>query len=353
MEDCLNKEKQCSDLCCRSQRIYVRLQDEVSRTIFTQRVLYSMTKNPEFIKDIVKTTPEGKWFCDFMTKNDNFFLFGGGYYGRAIVKDWKKSFKGIVDNNNNLWGKTVCGIPVEPPDILKNVPKDVNVLITTRLYFQEIKSQLLDIGVSEAQIINIGEIQNKMTERMYFDLPQLSHDNEEAFVDVGAFDGTNTLDFIRWSGDFSHCYCLEADETNIKKCEKKLSRYIETGKVSIISKAAWSENTILRFSQNTDVGSCISDSGETEIKAEAVDNILDGKHISFIKMDIEGAELRALYGCRNIIQRQKPKLAISVYHKAQDIVSLADFILSLNPDYKLYLRHYTITEWDTVLYAIP
>ena len=74
--------------------------------------------------------------------------------------------------------------------------------------------------------------------------------------------------------------------------------------------------------------------------------------ITHIKMDIEGAELNALKGAKNIIQRDTPILAICVYHKIQDFVEIPNYILSLVPDYKLYLRHHNISGTETVLYAI-
>lgn len=69
-------------------------------------------------------------------------------------------------------------------------------------------------------------------------------------------------------------------------------------------------------------------------------------------MDIEGAELKALEGARECILKYSPRLAICIYHKAEDIYEIGNYILSLNPDYKLYIRHYTTCMWETVLYAI-
>ncbi len=51
-------------------------------------------------------------------------------------------------------------------------------------------------------------------------------------------------------------------------------------------------------------------------------------------MDIEGAELEALKGAREIIVRDRPKLAISIYHNAEDYVEISAYIKSLVPDYK-------------------
>ena len=74
--------------------------------------------------------------------------------------------------------------------------------------------------------------------------------------------------------------------------------------------------------------------------------------MTFIKMDIEGAELEALRGAESIIRKQRPKLAICVYHKPEDIWTIPMYILSLQNDYRLFLRHYSFGDTETVLYAI-
>lgn len=68
-------------------------------------------------------------------------------------------------------------------------------------------------------------------------------------------------------------------------------------------------------------------------------------------MDIEGAGESALRGCAETIKKYKPKLAICVYHKPEDIFEITEYILYLNPDYKLWLRHYTNLVNETVLYC--
>ena len=69
-------------------------------------------------------------------------------------------------------------------------------------------------------------------------------------------------------------------------------------------------------------------------------------------MDIEGAEKKALMGAKTLIRKFKPKLAISVYHKRDDIWEIPKLILSINPEYRFFLRVYSFTGKDTVLYAI-
>lgn len=87
------------------------------------------------------------------------------------------------------------------------------------------------------------------------------------------------------------------------------------------------------------------------IETVALDEFLHGERVTFIKMDIEGVELDALKGAVRIIKEQKPKLAISVYHKADDIIEIPKLIMEMRPDYKLYLRHYSMLANEMVLYA--
>lgn len=77
------------------------------------------------------------------------------------------------------------------------------------------------------------------------------------------------------------------------------------------------------------------------------------KKKAYIKMDIEGAEMDAILGMKNMIKNNHPVMCISIYHKLGDMHFLIRKVLSLYPDYKVYLRHYSRTYADTVAYFIP
>lgn len=68
-------------------------------------------------------------------------------------------------------------------------------------------------------------------------------------------------------------------------------------------------------------------------------------------MDIEGAELRALQGAKKTIMRDKPKMAICIYHKKSDIYDIGSFLVDIWPDCKMKIRHYSTFNWETVLYV--
>ena len=75
------------------------------------------------------------------------------------------------------------------------------------------------------------------------------------------------------------------------------------------------------------------------------------ERVDLIKMDIEGSEFSALDGASKIIREFRPKLAVSVYHKSDDMITLRRKIQELNPDYKFVFEHHTPTQWESVLYA--
>ena len=77
-----------------------------------------------------------------------------------------------------------------------------------------------------------------------------------------------------------------------------------------------------------------------------------GRKINLIKMDIEGAERDALAGAASVIKEHRPNLAISVYHRPDDLWVIPDLIRNFNPDYRFYFGHHTPVSWESVLYAV-
>lgn len=124
-------------------------------------------------------------------------------------------------------------------------------------------------------------------------------------------------------------------------------------KCNVIEKGCWSENTQIGFDCAGEGSSIVENSACTSvIETTSIDEILDGGEATYIKMDIEGAEYEALLGAKNTIKKYKPKCAISIYHKRCDIWEIPILLLSYNPDYKFYLRTYSFSGNDTVLYAL-
>lgn len=90
-----------------------------------------------------------------------------------------------------------------------------------------------------------------------------------------------------------------------------------------------------------------------DIDSVKLDSISYPGKVSLIKMDIEGAEIDALKGARNLIKNNNPKLAICVYHRLEDLWNVPLSIMSISSDYTYYLRHHSPVIWDSVCYAVP
>ena len=90
-----------------------------------------------------------------------------------------------------------------------------------------------------------------------------------------------------------------------------------------------------------------------EIPVMAIDDVLECHDATWIKMDIEGSELKALEGARETILANHPKLTICIYRSDDDMLTIIEYVHRLLPDYRLYVRHHTRKIYETVLYAIP
>jgi FkbM family methyltransferase len=75
--------------------------------------------------------------------------------------------------------------------------------------------------------------------------------------------------------------------------------------------------------------------------------------VDFLKVDVEGADLGVLEGAAETIRGQRPRLAIACYHKPDDLVMIPDFVSGLGVDYRWYLQCSTMTDVDTVAFAVP
>ena len=188
------------------------------------------------------------------------------------------------------------------------------------------------------------------TQNQYFDV--FTPAKSETVIDVGAYDGKTALHFLEWGGEkIRKIYAFDFDPDNIAKCRKNLKGFED--KITLIEKGAWDKDEILHLDADFmgSGSSKVVDKGTIEVQLTAIDKVVGDEPVTFIKMDIEGSELKALMGVKHTITKNHPRLAISVYHKPEDISEIPKYILSLVPEYKFILRHYSSTFAETILYA--
>ena len=182
----------------------------------------------------------------------------------------------------------------------------------------------------------------------YFDV--FSPVDDEIVVDAGAYDGGTAIQFLKWGkGKVKHVYSFEFDPDNAAKCEENLKPYAD--KITLIKKGTWDKDEVMHVNTSGGSGSNVHTEGSTEVYLTSIDSVVQDEHVTFIKMDVEGAELKSLMGARNTIIKNHPRLAICAYHKSSDLYELPEYILSLVPEYKFLLRHYCSRDYETVLYA--
>ncbi|HOV64266.1 MAG TPA: FkbM family methyltransferase [Spirochaetia bacterium] len=200
----------------------------------------------------------------------------------------------------------------------------------------------------------------------YFNNDVFALKQGEVLVDVGAYNGLSAATFAetckRKNLMYKKIYCFEPDDGNFIMLQKLAEQVPD---IMCINRGLWSESTTLTFLSNgeCDPGAVLEACSETsknrtsahkiEIQTTSIDEQFPDEEITLIKMDIEGAEMEAIQGAANVIKRCRPKLAISAYHKRNDIYTLPLLINGVAPHYSFYLRQYGYTLFDMVLFAIP
>lgn len=175
-------------------------------------------------------------------------------------------------------------------------------------------------------------------------------------ADLGAFDGDTLRDFILcYTNRIKSYHAFEPDPENFQKLVALKSQYAaklsQDSKILCHQFATGDCNKKIRFSATQDSTSTIVLSGGIEVEQVYLDNYLSNTEINYLKLDIEGAELPALTGAKQIIAEQKPDIAVALYHHPSDLWQIPKLIRSLMPDAKMYLRQHHHWGLELTLYC--
>jgi FkbM family methyltransferase len=201
-------------------------------------------------------------------------------------------------------------------------------------------------------IRNMFRYPNRLDE-MYFE-NFLSLPSNASFYDLGALDGKNSLGFIKKYPDFSGLVLVEP----LPVYAKKLRNLFESNISKVYECAISDSEGFANFNISVcDAASSLSknkEQGDLIVKVKTIDQIYYETKLSpsFIKMDIEGAEIEALRGADSVINEFKPALAISVYHDPAHLLEAYELLKSKYQEYKFFIRHYSEGFAETVLFAV-
>jgi FkbM family methyltransferase len=187
---------------------------------------------------------------------------------------------------------------------------------------------------------------------MYFE-PFLTVPRKGAvFFDIGSFDGYNSQHFAELYPEMDLAILFEPIPMQARELEEKFK---DKAKFRVFDLAISDGDGQVMFSVNSTASHLSKDGSGISVKTARLDSFCTSHELipDMIKMDIEGSELLALNGATKTIQKNRPNLAISVYHNASHLTDAFSLIDGLNPAYKYYLRHYTEGYTETVLFAVP
>lgn len=189
----------------------------------------------------------------------------------------------------------------------------------------------------------------------YFCKDIVKLEDNEVFVDGGAYTGDTIQQFMDVAKKSKvKIRSIVAFEPEKKNFELLSRFYGKRKEITLIQKGLSKENKVLYLRENGVTSKVLEKADGTTIRIPvvAIDCVPECADATFIKMDIEGVEMDALYGAQNTIKKNHPKLAICIYHSDEDMIRIIEYIHELVPEYRLYVRHHSKSDVETVVYAV-
>lgn len=343
-------------------------------------------------------------------------LFGAGALGRLVLQGLAQAGVrpiAFADNNERLWNTEIGGVPVLPPATASDRYRDSGCFVVTIYNGSPARRQLKALGCKHLapfaalfweyaeiftpncgidlphklpaysdeirachEVLADAESRRELAGQLewrywldddalpppldprqtYFPMELMEPSEDEVFVDCGSFEGDIFPSFSsHWNGRFRHIFALEPDPQNREVLGTTARNMGLTDRVTVLSCAVGEQSGMVSFVSTGTMASRIVEGGEGSVSVECrkLDDISWQLTPTYIKMDIEGAEPRALIGASDLLRRHHPILAVCTYHRSEHLWQIPNLIRSIAPEYKLFLRRYAEECWEGVCYAIP
>lgn len=343
---------------------YNALCDDLSKELFFARLAVDLDPSTGHVAQLAKISGFSAshilssltWLPELVNNQTPVYLYGTSVLGTAWFQLLSKpnlNIRGFFSRSYRTLS-TYCGLPVLEPPLNANaqsaIEPDAVIIITASTSDQEIFQLLSDANFPCNRIYHNLSGYVLTPHNQYFDFMDFMPKNG-AFVDGGCYDMDTSIQFARrCNHEYSKIFAFEPDEKNYAVCQHQIDT-LGMEHVELIRAGLWSEQTTLRFHATQNSSSFFDPTGDLMLPVVTLDEIVKDERVSMIKMDIEGSELKALHGAAHTIRRDKPLCAICIYHKPGDMLSIAHYLKQLVPEYRFAIRHYSIMNTETVLYA--
>lgn len=173
-------------------------------------------------------------------------------------------------------------------------------------------------------------------------------------VDAGAYTGDTAREMLEKAENIEKIICLEPDFKNFKKLLRFSEDEYAKGRVYPIPAGAWNDDKRVTFGTAGNRNSnAFSGGKENLVDMVKIDTVAKEYFVDYIKYDVEGAEMNALVGSHETIEKSSPDMLISLYHRSEDIFEIPLYISENYPQYDLYLRRTEcLPAWEINLCAV-
>lgn len=338
----------------------------------------------------------------YPAEGQEIFLFGGGLCGTLPIPILRTELNllAICDNDKQKQGTEIEGLPCIPPKALQQYQNPF-VLVSSSKNYQYIHEELFDMGIPhcnlETYVVckklsafrevyqsldeeskrvyagvlycrlvgDITGIEQYCISDQYFCFPKFRYiGSNDTYIDCGAFVGDIVQKVVENSmGVFRNIYAFEPGMKAYAALKKRTSFLndiwaLDSKRIVCEQKGVGKENSFAAIHNNdsilTNTSISYVDNSEDCVKIVSLDSYLAQRnieHVTFIKADIEGFEWDMLHGAARTIQRDKPRLAVCIYHSIFDYFRIYKYLKELVPEYTFAVRHHWNSFDETVLYC--
>lgn len=190
----------------------------------------------------------------------------------------------------------------------------------------------------------------------YFQEQIVALRQQEVFVDGGAFTGDTLMTFLKRSDErFQEYYAFEPDIVNFASLAARtasLPAAVRT-RIRLFNCAVGGASGYLNFAASASQTSRISEGTETWVPVQALADVRFRTTPTFVKLDLEGADLHALCGLLPQLLAWRPILCVAIYHNPRDFIDIPMLLMTALDGYSFHVRAHNDFGLDFVLYCIP